>query len=288
MCVPQGTDVEGHSWAEAGQHGQPEVGGRTRARGHRGGHRTQAETGRGLGWGRQLPHGARLQRRPVSVLLRVQGADAAPDGQGEGVGRLDVALAAGLGGAGAQELLRVLKVRGVGHVPLPQGAFLIGSIRVDGHGSQGQGSSGLPASRWVSFLWMEMLDSSSSVVHWEHLIKYCDPPQKIKTNNNTSKENLLNETSQKCPNVVLVTQMSESLSRLYSSPPSTPRPLLCCEVLQLHPRCPGLLLHQGEGCDGAETMVKYALTEAGVVRKSCPFTHGAIGWMSVYETVHDL
>lgn len=110
MCVPQGAYVERHSRAETGQHGEPEV---SRGRGpgrHRGGHRAQAEPGRGFGWGRELPDGARLQRRSVSVLVRVQGPDAPPDVEAERVGRFDVALPGGLGGRGAQQLLRVLEV----------------------------------------------------------------------------------------------------------------------------------------------------------------------------------
>lgn len=65
--------------------------------------------------------------------------------------------------------------------------------------------------------------------------------------------------------------------------PSLPKP--CCAVRYYnstaHPRYPGLLTHQEEGCDGAEMTIKYTLKKAGVVRKSCPFTHGAIRWISI-------
>lgn len=42
----------------------------------------QAEPGSRVGWGRQLTDGARLQRGSVSVLVRVQGADAPSDVEG--------------------------------------------------------------------------------------------------------------------------------------------------------------------------------------------------------------
>lgn len=83
MRVPQGAHVERQGGAETGEHGQPEV---TRGFGpgrHRRGQRAQAEPGRGLGWGRQMADGARLERRSVAVLVRVQGADAPPDVAGE-------------------------------------------------------------------------------------------------------------------------------------------------------------------------------------------------------------
>lgn len=137
MRVPQGADVERHGRAEAGEHRQPQI---TRGLGpgrHRGGQRAQAEPGGGLGRGRQMPHGARLQRRSVALLVRVQGPDAPPDVQGEGVGRLDVALAGGLGGGGgggAQQLHGVLETAGIGNVPLAEGALLKGSVGVDRHG----------------------------------------------------------------------------------------------------------------------------------------------------------
>lgn len=133
MCVPQCADVERHGGAETGQHGEPEVSGGNRAWRHRGGHGTQAESGRWFGWGFQLPHGARFQRWSMSVLVRIQGPDAPSDGEGEGVRRFDVALPRGLIGPGTQEFLRVVKVCGVGNFPLTEGAFLIGSIRVDSH-----------------------------------------------------------------------------------------------------------------------------------------------------------
>lgn len=132
-CVPQGEDVEGRRGAEAGEHGQPEVEGGRGAGRHRGGQLAQADPGGGSGWGGQLPDGARLQRGPVAVLLRVQGPDAPSHVQGEGVGRFEVGLPGGLGRGGAQQLLRVLEVGRVGNVSVAEGAFPKGGVRVDGH-----------------------------------------------------------------------------------------------------------------------------------------------------------
>lgn len=134
MRVPQGAHVDRHGGAYAGQHGEPKVTGGFGPGRHRGGQRPQAESGRGFGWGRQLPDGARLQRRSVAVLVRVQGADASSNVDGERVGGLDVALPAGFGGAGgAQQLLRVLEVGEVGYFPLAEGTFPKGCISVDSH-----------------------------------------------------------------------------------------------------------------------------------------------------------
>lgn len=163
VCVPQGAHVEWQGGAETGEHGQPEV---TRGHGsgrHRRGQRAQAEPGRGLGWGRQLADGARLERRSMAVLVRVQGAYAPPEVAGEGVGRLDVALPAGLDAdAGAQQLLCVLKVARVGNFPLAQGALPKGGVGVDGH----HGKSGcIRVSRsvgWSRFLGAKMLRSPPS------------------------------------------------------------------------------------------------------------------------------
>lgn len=99
----------------------------------------------------------------MAVLVRVQGADAPPDVAGEGVGRLDVALPAGLGaGTGAQQLLCVLEVAGVGNFPLAQGALPKGGVGVDGH----RGGSGcIRLSRsvgWNRFLGVKMLRSPPS------------------------------------------------------------------------------------------------------------------------------
>lgn len=69
----------------------------------------------------------------MPVLVRVQGPDASSDGEGEGVGRLNVALPGGLGGRGTQQFLRVLEVCGIGNFPLAEGAFPKGNISVDSH-----------------------------------------------------------------------------------------------------------------------------------------------------------
>lgn len=69
----------------------------------------------------------------MSVLVRIQGPDAPADGEGEGVGWFDVALPGGLGGRGAQQLLRVMEVGGIGNFPLAEGAFPKRSISVDSH-----------------------------------------------------------------------------------------------------------------------------------------------------------
>lgn len=133
MRVPQGAYVEGHRGAEAGQDRQPEVERGRGPRWHRGGQLAQADPRGRSGWGGQLPDGARLHRGPVAVLLRVQGPDAPSDVQGEGVGRFEVGLPGGLGGGGAQQLLRVLEVGRVGDFPLAEGALPKGGIGVDGH-----------------------------------------------------------------------------------------------------------------------------------------------------------
>lgn len=133
MCIPQGTYVERRGGAETGQHGEPEVGRGCGPGRHRGGQRAQAEPGQGLGRGHQMPDGARLQRGSVPVLVRIQGPDAASDVEGEGVGRVDVALPGGLGVPGAQELLCVLEVGGIGIFPFAKGAFPKGCVRVDSH-----------------------------------------------------------------------------------------------------------------------------------------------------------
>lgn len=134
MCVPQGAHVEWQGGAETGEHGQPEVTRGFRPGWHRRGQWAQAEPGRGLGWGRQLADGARLERRSMAVLVCVQGTDAPPDVAGEGVGWLDVALPAGLGAdADAQQLFRVLEIAGVGNFPLAEGTLPKGGVGVDGH-----------------------------------------------------------------------------------------------------------------------------------------------------------
>lgn len=104
----------------------------------------------------------------MAVLVCVQGADAPSDVAGEGIGRLDVALPAGLGAdADAQQLLRVLEVTGVGNVPLAQGTLPKGGVGVDGH----HGRLGcIRVSRsvgWSRFLGVKMLRSPpSDLLHW--------------------------------------------------------------------------------------------------------------------------
>lgn len=80
-----------------------------------------------------MPDGARLQRGSVPVLVRIQGPDAPPDVEGEGVGLFDVGLPGGLGGRGTQQLLRVLETCGVRNLSVAEGAFPKGSISVDSH-----------------------------------------------------------------------------------------------------------------------------------------------------------
>lgn len=110
----------------------------------------------------------------MPVLVRVQGPDAPPDAEGEGVGRLDVALPAGVGGGGgggAQQLLGVLEVGGIGNFPLAQGAFPEGSVGVDRHRREMRGIfKSYCLSDRAAFPWMEMPESlPSDVLHWGSL-----------------------------------------------------------------------------------------------------------------------
>lgn len=287
MCVPQGTQVERHAgYTEAGQHGGPEV---TRGFGsgrHRGGQRAQAEPGRGLGWGRQVPDGARLQRWSVSVLVRVQRPDAASDGEGEGVGLLDVVLSAGLGGRDAQQPLRVVEVRGVGDLPLAEGAFLKGSISVDRH-------------QWK----MRNLEAGFSVWPSRCLVERdaressfrCSPWGVIRLKNsksesNTFKANYLIKQSNsikvsywwarcyRCrvplasswrwasgrTSCLFTPPLLYKVVRYYRSP----------HISTAHPQYLKPAHAPGEACDGAKTTIKPPLKWTRAVRKSFPFTHG--------------
>ena len=60
-----------------------------------------------------MPHGARSERRPVSVLIAVQRTHAPPYVEKEGVGRFEVTFPGRFGRRRAQQFLRVLEVGGM-------------------------------------------------------------------------------------------------------------------------------------------------------------------------------
>lgn len=212
----------------------------------------------------------------MSVLVRIQGPDAPSDGEREGVRRFDVALPRGLIGPGTQEFLRVVKVCGDGNFPLTEGAFLIGSIRVDSHHWNWPLLFCLPGS--LTFGWRRSKKNFFSFplktfnkILWIPQIK---PPPVFPRNRNywiVQQSNLYISAGDVIDVLVpFASKLAVSCARLSTDYPlHSPTPVVLWGITTPQ-HILGILAYsctKEMGCDGSETAIKYTRKKAGVVRK---------------------